>query len=191
MDLPLRKRCNIKSIAASLNISKSSVHRLVKWGKIKRHTSTFKPVLTIKNKIQRLSYQYVMKEILKYGGGNNFNMPHAANHRLEREGTLPTIVSVSTQIVSNAIKSLLEQFQSLQTEQTETEQQHTMAEANNQNQYLATQEMETWRWMSCRMTWRILASINETHASTSATNEVVEVAMSPKDRGLKHHPLVG
>ncbi|KAL2938758.1 Protein GrpE [Bienertia sinuspersici] len=92
MDLPLRKRCNIRSMAASLNISKSSVHRLIKWGKIKRHS-----------------------KILKCGGGNNFNLPHAAKHRLEREGALPTTVSVSTQIVSNAIKSLLEQFHRLQT----------------------------------------------------------------------------
>lgn len=56
MDLPLRKRCNIRSMACALNISKSSVHRLVKWGKVRRHSSTLKPALTVKNKIQRLRF---------------------------------------------------------------------------------------------------------------------------------------
>ena len=56
MALPLRKRCNIRSMANALNISKSALHRQVKWGKVRRHTSSLKPGLTDKNKVQRLRF---------------------------------------------------------------------------------------------------------------------------------------
>ena len=56
MGIDLKRRCNIRSLAQALNINKSTLHRFIKWGKIKRHTNSIKPGLTAKNKIQRLRW---------------------------------------------------------------------------------------------------------------------------------------
>lgn len=52
MAIPLEKRSNIWSLAKALNLSRATVHRHVKKGKIERHSNVIKPTLTAANKIQ-------------------------------------------------------------------------------------------------------------------------------------------
>ncbi|CAH9069359.1 unnamed protein product [Cuscuta europaea] len=54
--IPLHKRTTIRSLAAATSISKSSVHRLVQSGNIRRHTNAIKPFLSDANKLQRLKF---------------------------------------------------------------------------------------------------------------------------------------
>ncbi|MFI5421594.1 MAG: hypothetical protein ACHQ1H_11555 [Nitrososphaerales archaeon] len=61
-EIPLRQRKNIRSMAAALNVSKSTLHRRVREGLIKRHSSALKPYLTVENKRARLAYAISMLE---------------------------------------------------------------------------------------------------------------------------------
>ncbi|XP_057248271.1 uncharacterized protein LOC130590238 [Beta vulgaris subsp. vulgaris] len=54
MAIPLRKKTTIRATAASLGIHRSTLHRLVKRGAIKKHTNAIKPHLTPAHKIARV-----------------------------------------------------------------------------------------------------------------------------------------
>ncbi|MFI5421695.1 MAG: hypothetical protein ACHQ1H_12070 [Nitrososphaerales archaeon] len=58
--IPLRNRKNIRSLAFALGLSKSTVHRRVMAGIIKRHTNALKPFLTEENKIARIKFALSM-----------------------------------------------------------------------------------------------------------------------------------
>lgn len=62
MSVPLKSRSNIRSLVKALNINKTTVHRFVKWGKIKRHNNAIKPSLTSHNKLERL--RWCLKHII-------------------------------------------------------------------------------------------------------------------------------
>ncbi|KAK9705850.1 hypothetical protein RND81_07G086800 [Saponaria officinalis] len=49
--IPLFKRSSVRSLACAMNVNPSTVHRLVKKGKIRAHSNTMKPQLTEGNKI--------------------------------------------------------------------------------------------------------------------------------------------
>ncbi|XP_021854535.2 uncharacterized protein [Spinacia oleracea] len=51
-----------------------------------------------------LSLQYVMCEILKVKGNNNYINPHNKKHILEREGLLPVSVELSNQLVQESME---------------------------------------------------------------------------------------
>jgi transposase len=54
--VPLRRRMKIRSLAKQLNVSVSVIQRLLKMGKIKRHTNNLKSVLTASNKLERVRF---------------------------------------------------------------------------------------------------------------------------------------
>ena len=54
--IPMHKRCTIRSLAQSINCSKSTVGRWVLKGLIRAHTSAIKPDLTAPNKLLRLEF---------------------------------------------------------------------------------------------------------------------------------------
>ncbi|KAL7598103.1 hypothetical protein Lser_V15G26393 [Lactuca serriola] len=55
-EIPLRRRSNIRSLAKSLNVSKSTMHRQIKEGVLRPHTNAIKPTLTHENKRARLEF---------------------------------------------------------------------------------------------------------------------------------------
>ncbi|XP_023767508.1 uncharacterized protein LOC111916103 [Lactuca sativa] len=55
-EIPLRHRSNIRSLAKSLNVSKSTLHRRIKEGVLRPHTNVIKPTLTHENRRARLEY---------------------------------------------------------------------------------------------------------------------------------------
>ncbi|MCL7028299.1 hypothetical protein MKW94_009849 [Papaver nudicaule] len=55
-EIPLRRRTNIRSLAKALNIPKSTVHRQIKKGKIRKHTNAIKPAFTTEIKKARLEF---------------------------------------------------------------------------------------------------------------------------------------
>lgn len=55
-DTPLHKRTTLRSLSASLGMSKTTLHRRVKKGDIRRHTNAIKPGLTEENKKKRLEF---------------------------------------------------------------------------------------------------------------------------------------
>ncbi|XP_048496551.2 uncharacterized protein LOC125495774 [Beta vulgaris subsp. vulgaris] len=57
-----------------------------------------------------LQLQYVMVEILKCKGGNNFKNPHHAKRKLERLGLLPENVEVDQAVIDEAVTYLNERF---------------------------------------------------------------------------------
>jgi len=76
--LPIRKRRTIRSIAAALGISKSTIHRIKEEDNdfIMPHSNAIKPYLTEENKVTRLSYAALEVEHLPSGryvfhDGNN------------------------------------------------------------------------------------------------------------------------
>lgn len=54
--VPLNNRRTIRSLAASINVPKSTVHNRLKSGVLRRHSNAVKPFLTDANKIERLKY---------------------------------------------------------------------------------------------------------------------------------------
>ncbi|KAI3873835.1 hypothetical protein MKW92_052199 [Papaver armeniacum] len=56
MEIPLRLRTNLRSLAEALHMPKSTVHRYVKKGAIKKHTNTTKPAFTVDIKKKRLEF---------------------------------------------------------------------------------------------------------------------------------------
>ncbi|KAI3865056.1 hypothetical protein MKX03_017686 [Papaver bracteatum] len=66
MEIPLRRRTSIRSMAEALNIPKSTVHRYVKKGAIKKHTNAIKPALTVDTKKTRLEFCLGMLELIPY-----------------------------------------------------------------------------------------------------------------------------
>ncbi|KAK8631061.1 hypothetical protein V6N13_079825 [Hibiscus sabdariffa] len=63
LDIPLRRRTNIRSMAKALDMSKSTLHRRIKEGLIKPHTNVIKPYLTDANKRVRLQFCLSMLEL--------------------------------------------------------------------------------------------------------------------------------
>lgn len=57
-----------------------------------------------------LQLQWVMVEILKVNGGNNYKNPHHGKRRLERLGILPKNVTVEQQIIDDAVAYLNERL---------------------------------------------------------------------------------
>ncbi|XP_021839791.2 uncharacterized protein [Spinacia oleracea] len=57
-----------------------------------------------------LQLQYVMVEILKQKGGNNYKSPHQGKKRLERLGLLPTDTQIQQHIIDDAVDFLNEGF---------------------------------------------------------------------------------
>lgn len=55
-EIPLRRRKNLRSIAAELNISKSTLHRRYQDKEFRAHSSALKPSLTDNNKLQRIQF---------------------------------------------------------------------------------------------------------------------------------------
>ncbi|GJS04025.1 hypothetical protein Tco_0320533 [Tanacetum coccineum] len=55
-EIPLRLRTNIRCIAKSLNVSKSTMHRRIKQGALRPHSNAIKPSLTDENKKARLIF---------------------------------------------------------------------------------------------------------------------------------------
>ncbi|KAL2923733.1 Homeobox-leucine zipper protein HDG5, partial [Bienertia sinuspersici] len=53
-EVPLRQRTTLRSLASALNISKSTVHRMVKRGEIKSYSNLMKPQLTFTHKYERV-----------------------------------------------------------------------------------------------------------------------------------------
>lgn len=54
--IPLRRRTNIRTLAKSINVPKSVVHRRIKEGELRPHTNAVKPHLTDENKKARLRF---------------------------------------------------------------------------------------------------------------------------------------
>ncbi|VFQ95494.1 unnamed protein product [Cuscuta campestris] len=55
-DTPLRKRTNVRSLAAAIGKPKSTVHEWIKRGLLRSHSKAIKPYLTDANKISRLRF---------------------------------------------------------------------------------------------------------------------------------------
>ncbi|XP_065877171.1 uncharacterized protein [Euphorbia lathyris] len=55
-EIQLHKRTTLASLASSLKVSKSTCHKLLKDGAIRRHTNAIKPFLKDENKISRLQF---------------------------------------------------------------------------------------------------------------------------------------
>ncbi|VFQ96364.1 unnamed protein product [Cuscuta campestris] len=55
-DTPLRKRTNLRALAAAIGKPKSTVHEWVKRGMLRSHSNAIKPYLTEANKISRLRF---------------------------------------------------------------------------------------------------------------------------------------
>ncbi|VFQ73407.1 unnamed protein product [Cuscuta campestris] len=55
-DTPLRKRTNLRALAAAIGKPKSTVHEWVKRGMLRSHSNAIKPYLTDANKITRLRF---------------------------------------------------------------------------------------------------------------------------------------
>ncbi|GAA0138485.1 hypothetical protein LIER_00224 [Lithospermum erythrorhizon] len=62
-EIPLRRRKTIVSLAHALGMSKSTVHRRIKDGVIRRHSSAIKPQLTDENKKARLRFCISMLQV--------------------------------------------------------------------------------------------------------------------------------
>jgi transposase-like protein len=54
--IPLHRRSTIRSLARALGIKKSTLHRLFKEGKLRRHSNSLKPYLKEPNKTERLRF---------------------------------------------------------------------------------------------------------------------------------------
>jgi hypothetical protein len=59
LSVPLHKRSTIRSLAQAIGVKKSTLHRWFKEGLLRRHSSTFKPLLREKNKKERLQWCHV------------------------------------------------------------------------------------------------------------------------------------
>lgn len=60
LTIPLNKRTTLKSLAQELGCSMTTLHRLFKQGKLRRHSNTLKPYLRDDNKKERLKYCVAM-----------------------------------------------------------------------------------------------------------------------------------
>ncbi|XP_026428649.1 uncharacterized protein LOC113324548 [Papaver somniferum] len=58
--IPLRKRTIIRGITHELNLSTSTVHRLIKDGNLRPHSNALRPGLTDENKIARVNFYLKM-----------------------------------------------------------------------------------------------------------------------------------
>ena len=61
-----------------------------------------------------LSLQQCMIEIMKVGGGNNYKQPHMGKEKLQREGLLPTTLTLDSEILSNVRGQFLGLFGNLE-----------------------------------------------------------------------------
>jgi hypothetical protein len=49
-----------------------------------------------------------MKEVMKIGGGNNYDIPHIRNEILERQGRLPIQLSRDAALVNQAMAQIID-----------------------------------------------------------------------------------
>ncbi|KAK9742268.1 hypothetical protein RND81_03G160200 [Saponaria officinalis] len=75
--IPLFKRSSVRSLACAMNINSSTVHRLIKKGKIRAHSNAMKPQLTEGNKIARV--QWVLDRIRNLSSGQNLEFEENYN----------------------------------------------------------------------------------------------------------------
>ncbi|VFQ67854.1 unnamed protein product [Cuscuta campestris] len=77
VDTPLRKRTNLRALAAAIGQPKSTVHEWVKRGMLRSHSNAINPYLTYANKITRLRFcldqvdPYSMGSVPKFKTFNN------------------------------------------------------------------------------------------------------------------------
>ncbi|PNX75296.1 mariner transposase [Trifolium pratense] len=55
-DIPMRKRTSIRSTSSAMNMSKSTLHRYLKMGVLRKHSNAVKPFLREENKKSRLQF---------------------------------------------------------------------------------------------------------------------------------------
>ena len=58
--IPYNKRSTMRALALSLKVPYTSLQRRLKWGEIRKHTSTVKPYLKLANRIDRLKFSISM-----------------------------------------------------------------------------------------------------------------------------------
>ncbi|KAK9669319.1 hypothetical protein RND81_13G123000 [Saponaria officinalis] len=75
--IPLFKRSSVRSLACAMNINPSTVHKLIKKGKIRAHSNAMKPQLTEGNKIARM--QWVLDRIRNLSSGQNLEFEENYN----------------------------------------------------------------------------------------------------------------
>ena len=59
-DIPYNKRSTMRALALSLKVPYTSLQRRLKWGELRKHTSTIKPYLKLANRIARLKFSVSM-----------------------------------------------------------------------------------------------------------------------------------
>ncbi|KAF5188963.1 Transposase, Tc1-like protein [Thalictrum thalictroides] len=114
MTIPLLKRQNIRSLAAQLNISKSTAHRICKANKlIKPHSNAIKPFLTSENKVQRVRYCLSHLELkLLPPISSAAGQSHFESMMDEASGTQPDAISCPGDIAQNAKDFICSHLQS-------------------------------------------------------------------------------
>jgi hypothetical protein len=65
-------RTTLKSLAKALGVKKTTLYRLFKAGKLRRHTNTIKPCLRDDNKRERLKYCVAMVDALSVSSEPKF-----------------------------------------------------------------------------------------------------------------------
>jgi phosphoribosyl-AMP cyclohydrolase len=55
-EIPLRKRTDVRTLSCAMNVSKSTLHRYIKLGVIRRHSNAIKPSLNEEHKRARLQF---------------------------------------------------------------------------------------------------------------------------------------
>lgn len=58
--VPLLQRQNLRSLSAAIGVPKSTLHRKFKEGKLRRHSSSIKPLLTDENRKERVKFSLSM-----------------------------------------------------------------------------------------------------------------------------------
>ena len=58
--IPYNKRSTMRALALALKVPYTSLQRRLKWGQIRKHTSTIKPYLKLANQIHRLKFSVSM-----------------------------------------------------------------------------------------------------------------------------------
>jgi AraC-like DNA-binding protein len=72
LTIPLNMRTTLKSLAEALGVKKTTLYRLFKAGKLRRHTNTIKPCLRDDNKRERLKYCVAMVDALSVSSESKF-----------------------------------------------------------------------------------------------------------------------
>ncbi|BAS78772.1 Os02g0496400 [Oryza sativa Japonica Group] len=95
--IPLNRRTTIRDIASELHVSKSTMHRSFKDGKLCQESNTIKPLLKDENK---------EGHVMNTRGGNGYMIPHRNKEGMELHGVLPTRLSFDPIIYESAMQTL-------------------------------------------------------------------------------------